>query len=357
MSELLTRTDRGLYCEAGGFYIDPWRPVERAVVTHAHADHARRGMGSYLTTPEGEPVLRPRMGEEAVIQTAAYGEAVHMNGVTVSLHPAGHILGSAQVRVERRGEVWVVSGDYKLGSDRTCATFEPVQCQTFITESTFGLPIYRWPDQNEIFRQMNDWWAANRAAGKVSVLFAYALGKAQRLLAGADPSIGPIYGHGAVQVCNEGYRQAGIDLPACEYAGRGERGKDWDGALVVAPPGARGTPWLRKFRNYSTAFASGWMLVRGQRRRRSVDRGFVMSDHADWDGLLQTVRDTGCERCFITHGSRRVMEQYLNSETEVEAHQLETWFEGETDEGSAESDRESTDEELAEAANEGAGNE
>ena len=352
MADLLTRTDRGLYCEAGDFYVDPWRPVERAVVTHAHADHARRGMGSYLTTPEGAPVLRPRMGEEATIQTAVYGETVEMNGVRVSLHPAGHILGSAQVRVEHRGEVWCVSGDYKLGSDRTCATFEPVRCHTFITESTFGLPIYRWPDQAEVFRQMNEWWAANRAAGKVSVLFAYALGKAQRLLAGADASIGPIYGHGAVQVCNAGYWEAGIELPPCEYAGRGERGKDWDGALVVAPPGARGTPWLRKFRNYSTAFASGWMLVRGQRRRRSVDRGFVMSDHADWPGLLQTVRDTGCERCLITHGSRRVMERYLNSETEIEAAQLETWFEGENDTAGEEADAE-----MSEAGNEGTGNE
>ena len=356
MPELLTRTDRGLYCEAGDFYVDPWRPVPRAVVTHAHADHARRGMGSYLTTPEGEHVLRPRVGEEANIQTAAYGEPVTMNGVRVSLHPAGHILGSAQVRVEHGGEVWCVSGDYKLGVDRTCAPFEPVRCHTFVTESTFGLPIYRWTPQAEIFADLNAWWVANRAAGRVSVLFAYALGKAQRLLAGCDPSIGPIYGHGAVQTCNAGYRAAGIELPACEYAGRGERGKDWDGALVVAPPGARGTPWLRKFRDYSTAFASGWMLVRGQRRRRAVDRGFVMSDHADWDGLLQTVQDTGCERCFITHGSRRVMERYLNDELDIEAHQLETWFEGEADEKGAELDEEGGEDGAADP-NDGSGNE
>ena len=331
MPDLLTRTDRGLYCEAGDFYVDPWRPVDRAVVTHAHADHARRGMGSYLTTPAGRTGVAAANGRGGrQIETAAYGESVvDERRPRVSLHPAGHILGSAQVRVEHRGEVWCVSGDYKLGSDRTCATFEPVPCHTFITESTFGLPIYRWPPQEEVFADLNRWWAANRAAGKVSVLFAYALGKAQRLLAGADASIGPIYGHGAVQVCNEGYRRAGVELPPCEYAGRGERGKDWDGALVVAPPGARGTPWLRKFRDYSTAFASGWMLVRGQRRRRSVDRGFVMSDHADWPGLLRTVEDTGCERCLITHGSRRVMERYLNSETDIEAAQLETWFEGE----------------------------
>ena len=347
MSDLLTRTDRGLYCEAGDFYVDPWRPVPRAVVTHAHADHARRGMGRYLTAAPGEHVLRARMHEGAVIDTAAYGEQVRINGVSVSLHPAGHILGSAQVRVEHRGEVWVVSGDYKTEADRTCATFEPVRCHTFITESTFGLPIYQWPAQSDVFEQVNGWWRGNREAGRVSVLFAYALGKAQRLLAGIDPSIAPIYGHGAVQVCNAGYRAAGVELPDCEYAGRGERGKDWQGALVVAPPGAAGTPWIRKFGTHSTAFASGWMLVRGQRRRRAADRGFVLSDHADWNGLLASIDATGCERVLVTHGSRKVLVDFLRQERGLEAESLETWFEGEADDRGAE----------VEAEGEGGGNE
>ncbi|QDT39774.1 ligase-associated DNA damage response exonuclease [Stratiformator vulcanicus] len=332
MGSVLELTDRGLHCPAGDFYIDPWKPVARAVVTHAHADHARRGHEKYLTATDGEHVLRSRMGQSAVIDTLDYGERLTMNGVDVSLHPAGHILGSAQIRIEHRGEVWCVSGDYKTDPDRTCANFEPVRCHTFITESTFGLPIYQWPSQVSVFEQVDDWWRANRDAGKVSVLFAYALGKSQRLLAGVDPSIAPIYCHGAVEMCNRDYRATGIELPETEYAGRGERGKDWQGALVIAPPSAQGTPWLRKFGNVATGFASGWMLVRGQRRRRAVDRGFVLSDHVDWPSLFHSIEATGAERVFATHGSRRAVVRRLR-EQGYEAEMLDTWWEGESDDG------------------------
>jgi putative mRNA 3-end processing factor len=339
MAELLELSERGLYCAAGDFYVDPWRPVDRAVVTHAHADHARRDSNRYLTVPEGERVLRTRMGASARIETVPYGQKVTVNGVTVSLHPAGHILGSAQVRVEHGGEVWVVSGDYKTEPDPTCTAFEPVRCHTFITESTFGLPIYQWPDQASVFAEVNAWWRENAEAGKSSLLCGYALGKAQRLLAGVDASIGPIYCHGAVEACNRDYRAAGVPLPATEYAGQGERGKNFAGSLVVAPPSALGTPYLRKFGDVSTAFASGWMLVRGQRRRRAVDRGFVLSDHADWPELFGAIKDTGCERVYVTHGSRAVMVRRLR-ELGYEAHALETWFEGEQDTGGAEAEEE-----------------
>lgn len=348
MTELLELTDRGLYCAAGDFFVDPWRPVDRAVVTHAHADHARRDSNRYLTVPEGERVLRTRMGASARIETVPYGKNVVVNGVTVSLHPAGHILGSAQVRVERAGEVWVVSGDYKTEPDPTCTEFEPVRCHTFITESTFGLPIYQWPDQATVFAEVNSWWRENADAGKTSLLCGYALGKAQRLLAGIDASIGPIYCHGAVEACNRDYRQSGVALPETQYAGTGERGKDFAGSLVVAPPSALGTPYLRKFGDVSTAFASGWMLVRGQRRRRAVDRGFVLSDHADWPGLFAAIKETGCERVYVTHGSRAVMVRRL-CELGYEAHALETWFEGEQDAGGAEAEEEAL---IGEATNE-----
>lgn len=348
MAELLERTDRGLYCAAGDFYVDPWRPVDRAVVTHAHADHARRDSNRYLTVPEGERVLRTRMGASARIETAPYGKKVIVNGVTVSLHPAGHILGSAQVRIEHAGEVWVVSGDYKIEPDPTCTAFEPVRCHTFITESTFGLPIYQWPDQAIVFGEVNAWWRENADAGKTSLLCGYALGKAQRLLAGIDASVGPIYCHGAVEACNRDYRQSGVSLPQTEHAGTGERGKDFACSLVVAPPSALGTPYLRKFGDVSTAFASGWMLVRGQRRRRAVDRGFVLSDHADWPGLFAAIKETGCERVYVTHGSRAVMVRRLR-ELGYEAHGLETWFEGEQDAGGAEAEEEAL---IGEATNE-----
>jgi putative mRNA 3-end processing factor len=205
-------TENGVYCPSGDFYIDPWGPVDRAVITHAHSDHARSGSKQYLTAQPGQSLLRARLGEDTAIEGVSYGEAVSLNGVHVSLHPAGHVLGSSQVRLENRGEVWVVSGDYKLEPDATCAAFEPVRCHTFLTESTFGLPIYRWQPQTRVFEQINAWWKSNQEKGKASLLFAYALGKAQRVLAGVDSSIGPIYTHGAVEKLTQVYRAAGIPL-------------------------------------------------------------------------------------------------------------------------------------------------
>jgi len=336
MTEMLLRiTERGLYCEAGDFYVDPWMPVPRAVITHAHGDHARWGSERYLGAREGERVMRTRLGADAHIRAVDWGEAVDVNGVRISLHPAGHILGSAQVRVEHRGEVWVVSGDYKTEPDRTCTAFEPVRCHTFITESTFGLPIYRWAPQAEVFAEIDAWWRANQEAGKASILYAYALGKAQRLLAGVDPSVGPIYEHGAVARLSDDYRATGVPLPPTHYAGAQARGFDWSPALIVAPPSAHGTPWMRKFGAVSTAFASGWMRVRGQRRRRSVDRGFVLSDHVDWPALLEAIDSTGAERVWVTHGYREPVVRWLQGRG-LEAQAVASRWEGEEDAGDVE---------------------
>ncbi len=323
-------TESGLYCRAGDFHIDPWRSTDKAIVTHAHSDHARFGSQQYVTSEDGYHVLRRRMGEAASISTLRYREALNINGVKVSLHPAGHILGSAQVRVEYRGEVWVVTGDYKLGTDKTCAEFEPVRCDTFISECTFGLPIYRWDEDEKLFESINSWWRANAEDGRPSVLFAYSFGKAQRLLAGLDPSIGTIYCHGAVQNLNEDYRRSGVDLPETHYTGRDSDKSRWEGAMVVAPPSALGSVWMRKFRKASTAFASGWMQVRGNRRRRNVDRGFVLSDHADWNGLLTAIDATQAQRVLLTHGQTAPMERYLR-EKGIEADSLNTLFTGEND--------------------------
>jgi putative mRNA 3-end processing factor len=243
---VLEITENGLYCRSGDFYIDPWGPVDRAVITHAHSDHAHRGSKRYLAAAGGHRLLRARLGEDAVIESYPYGEPVSLDGVAVSLHPAGHILGSAQVRVEHRGEIWVVSGDYKAEPDSTCASLEPLRCHTFVTESTFGLPIYRWRPQAEVFEQINAWWRSNQEKGKASLLFAYALGKAQRVLAGVNPAIGPIYTHGAVEAFTGIYRDAGILLPETTRAvAAGER--DWSRALILAPPMANGTPGLHGF--------------------------------------------------------------------------------------------------------------
>jgi putative mRNA 3-end processing factor len=326
---LLQLTDAGLYCPAGDFHIDPWRPVDRAVITHAHSDHARGGSARYLCSREGESVSRARLGPDVSITSASYGETLHHNGVALTFHPAGHILGSAQIRLEFQGEVWVVSGDYKTVPDPTCTAFEPVRCHTFVTESTFGLPIYRWPTPSDVFAEINAWWRGNQEAGRVSLLFGYALGKAQRLLAGLDQSIGPIYTHGAVERLTQAYRASGIELPATTYVGLAERGTDWKQALVLAPPSAHGTPWARKFGPASTALASGWMRIRGARRRRAFDRGPVLSDHADWPGLLDAIGQTGADRVWVTHGYTAVLVRWLK-EKGIDAHAVATQFEGES---------------------------
>jgi putative mRNA 3-end processing factor len=324
---ILTLTPDGLYCPAGDFHVDPWRPVERAVITHAHSDHARFGHRRYLTASPGVEVLRRRLGDVA-IQSLPFGETIAVGSARVSLHPAGHILGSAQVRIEVGGDVAVVSGDYKTEPDPTCAPFEPVRCRLFVTESTFGLPIYRWRPDAELRQEIDGWWRGNQAAERTSVLFAYALGKAQRILAGLDPAIGPILAHGAVMPLIEAYRRAGVALPRVEHAAdataRVGRGK----ALVVAPPSAASPGWLRRFGDTSTAFASGWMAIRGTRRNRGVDRGFAVSDHADWPGLLSAIAATEAEEVWVTHGSSEVLARWLG-EQGLAARAIATRFEGE----------------------------
>jgi putative mRNA 3-end processing factor len=317
--DLVVARPQGLYCPPGRFYIDPWRPVDRAVITHAHADHARRGHGAYLATAVSEGVLRARLGADIALQGVAYGEAVDIDGVRVSLHPAGHVLGSAQVRIEYRGQVWVASGDYYASGDTgdvnaTCAPFEPVRCHCFITESTFGLPIYRWRAQREVLADIDAWWAGNAAAGRASLLLGYSFGKAQRLIAGVDASIGPIFVPGAVQTLNDAYRAAGVALPPTPRLDDRIDKQALRGALVVAPPSVLGSPWQRRLGEHGDAFASGWMQLRGARRRQGVDRGFVFSDHADWPGLHRAIAATGAGRVIVTHGYEAVMVRWLQQQ-------------------------------------------
>lgn len=328
---LITQTDRGLYCPPGDFHIDPWRPVDRAVITHAHSDHARSGSARYLCARPGRHVLQNRLGPDAVIDSLPYGEAVEQNGVRVSFHPAGHVYGSAQVRVEHRGEVWAVTGDYKLDPDPTCAPFEPVRCHSLLTESTFGLPVYRWARPAEVFAEINAWWRANTEAGKASLLYGYALGKAQRLLSGLDPSIGPIYLHGAVERMTKEYRAGGVSLPPTQPVSAAPPRHSWAGAMIVAPPSAHNSAWSRKFGSASTGMASGWMRVRGARRRRAVDRGFVLSDHVDWPGLLTAVKESGASQVWVTHGFVDPVVRWFR-EAGLDARGLETAYEGEADE-------------------------
>jgi putative mRNA 3-end processing factor len=325
MQDLIVQRPEGLYCPPGDFYIDPWRAVPRAVITHAHADHARGGHAHCLATLLSEGVLRSRLGQHINLQTLGYGERVTHHGVTVSLHPAGHVLGSAQVRLEHGGQVWVASGDYKVATDATCAPFEAVRCDVFITESTFGLPIYRWLPDAEIFGQINAWWAANAAAGRASVLLCYSFGKAQRILSGVDASIAPIVVHSAVQTLNAAYRASSVVLPDTLLVSDVKDPADFKRALVLCPPGAFSGPWGKRFAGASCAFASGWMQVRGSRRRGGYDAGFVLSDHADWPGLMGAIGATGASRVIVTHGSIPVMVRYL-TEQGLQASAFETEY-------------------------------
>ncbi|PHP69200.1 DNA ligase-associated DEXH box helicase [Zhengella mangrovi] len=327
MRDILTFTDRGIYCPAGDFYVDPWRPVDRALITHGHADHARPGHERYLSTAAAAPVIARRLG--VTPQTVAYGERLTLGDATVSFHPAGHVPGSAQVRVEVGGQVWVVSGDYKVEADGLSEPFEPVTCHAFITECTFGLPVFNWTGQAELAAELNAWWRATADAGRVAVIGAYSLGKAQRVLASLDLSIGPVFTHGAVENMNEVLRGQGVALPPTIRVTPGQARADYARGLVIAPPSAMDGTWMRRFGPASRGYASGWMALRGVRRRRAADRGFVMSDHADWTGLNAAIAATGAERIFVTHGYTGPFRRWLESRG-YDAHVVSTEYEGES---------------------------
>ena len=329
---MIAETGAGLYCEAGGFYVDPWLPVQRAVITHAHSDHARPGCGGYLCAAPGQRVLQHRL-PEASIETLPYGEARTIGDVRVSFHPSGHILGAAQIRLEHHGEIWVVSGDYKRQPDPTCESFAPVACHTFITEATFGLPIYTWDPTAVVIDDILAWWRRNRDAGQPSVLFCYVLGKAQRILAEiGDRADGPVHLHGAMCALTDAYRESGIAMPPAERVTEQMRGKALSRSLVLAPLSARGTQWMRRLPNASDAFASGLMRVRGVRRQRAFDRGFALSDHADWRALLDSIAATGASRVLVTHGWSEALARYLAEARGLETGIVKTAYEGEAGE-------------------------
>lgn len=354
-SDLLITDDSGLACAAGGFHIDPWRPVPVAVVTHAHSDHARPGSALYYCEARSLGPLRLRLGAGANIVPVPAGESFSLGRTRVSFHPAGHILGSAQVRVEGDGAVWVFSGDYKpaephrpgeIDPDPTCAPFEPVRCDVFITEATFALPVYRWDRTHEVIAELFAWHEQNAARGVATILLAYALGKSQRLLAhladfarATGRPVPRFLVHGAIEPMNRVYRESGIVLPdttlVSEFEGvaGARRGRtkpsDFAGAVVIAPPSAAGSPWIRRFgADAPVAAVSGWMRVRGVRRRRGADRGFVLSDHADWPGLLSAIESTGARRVLITHGQADVLASVLRARG-IEASALRTPYETE----------------------------
>lgn len=323
---LIEFSDRGLYCRAGGFYIDPWKPVERAVITHAHSDHARWGSKYYLCHHFTKPLLELRLGANQY-QSVEWNEPIYINGVRVSLHPAGHIIGSSQIRVEYNGEVWTVSGDYKIEDDGLSGAFEAVKCHSFITESTFGLPIYKWKPQEEIYSGLQKWIRKNQTEGKTSVLIAYSLGKAQRLLSCISEVTDKILLHGAVYNVHTALVNAGWKLPGVQRVTSETPKEILKGNVVIAPSSAESSPWIRKFAPYETGICSGWMQVRGNVRRKNADAGFALSDHADWNGLLAAIKATEAERVYATHGFQSAITRYLK-EQGIEAAEVKTEYGG-----------------------------
>ena len=334
MSDAVRATPSGLLCEAGGFHVDPWGAADLAVITHVHGDHLRLGSRRYLCAAPSLPFVHKRLGPGVAVEAVPYRERVRLGAATVSFHPAGHVLGSAQVRIETGDGVWVVSGDYKRAPDPTCAPFEVVPCDVFVTEATFGLPIYRWEEPSAIVPRILEWWDRNREAGVASVLFCYAMGKAQRILAELA-ALGvtgrAVHVHGAVEGLTEIYRAAGVAMPPTVKVADTERGRSFAGELVLAPPAAAGSTWMRRFgATRETGFASGWMRVRGTRRRKGFDRGFALSDHADWPALLRTIEETGARRVLVTHGYADELSRYLR-ERGLDSAAVATHFEGEAD--------------------------
>ena len=327
---LIEFTNKGLFCPQGNFYIDPWKPVDFAVISHGHSDHARWGSKKYLCHHYTKPILQLRLGENDY-HSVGWNEPVIMNGVSISLFPAGHIIGSAQIRVEYKGEVWVFTGDYKTEDDGISTAYEPVKCHTFITESTFGLPLYKWQPQQQIFDEMKTWIAGNKANGKASVFIAYSLGKAQRILKPLAETGIPIYAHGAVYNVHTTLQAAGWALPEVKRITPETTKEDMKGCIVIAPSSAEGSPWMKRFSPYATGICSGWMQVRGNVRRKNADAGFALSDHCDWDGLLSAVKATGAEKVYATHGFQATFSRYLN-EQGIEAGEVKTEYGNEENE-------------------------
>lgn len=318
---LLQLTNSGLYCEQGQFYVDPWKPVDKAVITHAHSDHAKAGHKSYLCHPITKTLLQVRLGQYHY-HTLEWNQSIYINGVRISLHPAGHVAGSSQIKIEYNGEIWVVSGDYKTYDDGISGIFEPVKCHTFITESTFGLPVYRWKTQQESYREVQEWIIRNQAADHQSVLFAYSLGKAQRMAMAASAVCDEIYVHGSVWNIHQALLEEGLPLPAIKKLDADSLKLISKKSVIIAPASAAETPWMKKFSDYKTAFCSGWMHIRGQAKRNPADYGFAISDHADWNGLNSAVENTGAERVMVTHGFTSTFSKYLN-EKGIDAQVLE----------------------------------
>jgi len=312
---LVEWTPQGLYCRRGDFYIDPQRGVNTAIITHAHSDHARRGSQHYFCTQSGLHLLKSRLGPKIKATGIPYQQSFQLGEVQVSFHPAGHILGSAQIRIEWDSQVWVVSGDYKREADPSCEPFESVQCNTFITEATFGTPRYIWDKTRQHGKEIYSWWAENAKSGVNSLLFGYSLGKTQRILAELAPYFTrPVVIHPSMQEITECYRAEGRKLAPTLGLDSPQLQKPLRGELILAPPSILKGEFLEQLGEYETAFASGWMQGSSPFHQSGYDKGFVISDHADWNDLNQSIKETGAKRVFVLHRSHGALVRHLRKQ-------------------------------------------
>lgn len=309
MSKLIEFNQKGIYCTVGDFYIDPNVKVETAVITHAHSDHARRGSLKYISHKYTKPLIESRINAKNVIPYD-YGEEFEINGVKVSLFPSGHVIGGAQVKIEHDGEVVVITSDFKTEDDGISGKFIPIKCDTLVMESTFAQPIYKWDPQEMVYSDMNEWWKTNKVLGRASVIFCYSLGKAQRILANIDPEIGPIVVDDSIDNMNQIIRDMGLKLPITQDI-RSLSINEKKEALILTSSYSLKNGWLNQAKPYALAEASGWMKI-DRFRRGYIDRGFVLSDHADWDSLNQVVKDTEAKEVYVMHGFTKQFAAWLN---------------------------------------------
>ncbi|SDB63131.1 putative mRNA 3-end processing factor [Flavobacteriaceae bacterium MAR_2010_188] len=322
--KLVRFTKKGIYCIPGKFYLDPWLPVDYAVISHGHADHARWGMKHYLCHDYTKPIMQHRIGADINVESMGYNEHRIINGVDVSFHPAGHLVGSSQIRLEYKGFVVVFSGDYKVKNDSLSTSFEPVRCNEFITESTFGLPIYKWLPEDELQKKLVDWVQLNKEVNRTSVFIGYSLGKSQRLMKLLE-GVDEIFVHRAIHNLNVAIEGAGVPLPKTTLLEYDFKKEDVKNKIVILPPALLGSKMLKKIPNAATAICSGWMQIRGNRRWKAVDAGFAVSDHADWDDLLTAVKATEAEKVYVTHGSTAIFSKYLN-EIGIDSAEVKTEY-------------------------------
>lgn len=334
--KIIRFTNKGIYCIPGKFYLDPWYPVENAIISHGHADHAKWGMKHYLCHNDSKAILKHRIGQDISIESLPYIKHVTINGVNVSFHPAGHIIGSAQIRLEYKGKVVVFSGDYKVKDDFLTDAFEPVKCHEFITESTFGLPIYNWQPEEVLKKKMHEWVHKNQSINRTSVFIGYSLGKAQRIMNMME-GVSELYVHSAIKNLNDAMASSGIKLPETIRWTADMDKKALQNKIVIVPPALLGSNMIKKIPNAATAICSGWMQIRGNRRWQAVDAGFPISDHADWNGLISAVKATEAEKVYVTHGSQATFSKYLN-EIGIPSEEVKTEY------GSGEDDQTSDNE-------------